>query len=543
TDDIASTASPEETFRRTLIHRLPVEIISIILDRVLKSSSLTMAEHNAKVQQSRMVCKRWQYIIDYAKRFWLQITSQCSPTFNNEALRRWRHDGEEGPPLSIEFTTVHHDRQDVKRIARELDDLMEIVHPYQSKWHSLNLVLPPCIANRAWRYVDVPTPLLKTLSLSIIESSDDEHLVEYQKVSLLGGEAKGLESLKLDNIPLKFDPSPFAGLYRLQVSGVTMMPLAKIGSFLTHTIKLEVLELVDVRTSTGPLASSWRDSIHAPSLRSLTLHDLSNPHLDVALQVAEGPFADDFPNVMTALATKVASVAQANITSSSEPVFHVRLGTEDEGYEWWSHGTELEGQSSGFHMLLRFKEPDEIDPVVYVSSWVTFPGLVKDTLEQVGGDYAVKLDIHDWLSGRPPTLSPEPFRSLNVVELVVNVVDSYLGRLQPFIIGVDSVARFPSLRRIHLLSCGSVDTARTYGTRANLEELVEGLATYYATREKPMGIVLRGDYLVSEKWRATHGSNDWYGRVSVDSSAACIWSRAESLSSRKWGDEDYRRPW
>ncbi|KAG8999022.1 hypothetical protein FRB90_012177 [Tulasnella sp. 427] len=377
------SGGPVERVHNPPLHRLPVEIITIILNLVLKSSSLTMLDHNAKVEEFRLVCKRWHQIIDNAKQFWLQITSRCSSNFNKEAVRRWFREENEGPSLNIELAMRSADSRPVKKVIRGLRQFIKLVDPYKSKWTSLNAALPSDVSERLWKHFDKPVPHLKSLSVCIIESSDREHFVAYKPMALLGAEGTGLKDLKLVNVPINFDPSPFTALQKLQVSGVTRIPLTEIATLLSHAIELKVLELVDIQTTTAPLLSSWQDSIHAQSLRSLTLRDLSKAvnlfilllridapnlqHLDVVLDVAEGRFGDDFPNAMNTLATRIASVVQARKGPSFEAVSHVRLGLEDEGYEWWSQCIDLDGQSVGFHMLLRFRESDEIDPVVYVS--------------------------------------------------------------------------------------------------------------------------------------------------------------------------------
>ncbi|KAG9001039.1 hypothetical protein FRB90_011688 [Tulasnella sp. 427] len=500
----------ESSYTEGAVFRLAPDICVMVFELVLEPFRLTALDYNTKVEMLRRVCKYWKRIIDYRRGFWTRITTRCSLSFIKEAIRK--SDWELSPKLLFDIEALYR-LSDSQTFVRDFGKLIGLVHQFRHQWRSLDVRVPSSGTQRLLRELDTPAPRLQSLEIVIVSDPRRDD-ADYGQLTLLENNGDSLKTLKHANLRVHFNPSAFTALSTLRLCDAISIQAGAISTFLSQAIDLEVFELSNVRSSSGPFPTDWRHPVMCPSLRSLTLRELQNPinilslflgldtpkceHLCLAFSEDQEPSPDDEDEVIDELKTKVAMVTQAIELLDSTSTSFVRLGKERDGMEWWSEGTNLEGETVGVRLTIRLSVED-VDPENEDVAW--FCGLVGDVLQRADQGHLVKIDIFDGLSSTPPILPPDIFKDLHVSELTVNVADGYLGQLATFLTTPDGGRRFPALGCLHLITISFEEEKKHWLYPKSLAGLLRTLAdAEYARSEPELKVVLHGEFEGSKDW-------------------------------------------
>ncbi|KAG8992691.1 hypothetical protein FRB90_000929, partial [Tulasnella sp. 427] len=475
----------ESSYTEGPVFRLPPDICVMLFEFVLEPFRLTSLDYNTKVEMLRRVCKYWKRIIDHRIGFWTRITTRCPLSFNKEAIRK--SDWEDARKLLFDIEALYQ-LSDSQAFIREFGELMGLIHDFRPRWRTLDVRLPSSGTGRLLRELETAAPRLQSLEIVIVSDPRRDD-AECGELLLLENEGDTLKNLKFVNLRVHFNPSAFTALSTLRLCDAISIQAYAFSSFLSEANDLEVLELSNVRSSSGPFPTDWRHPVMCASLKSLTLRELQNPinilslflnlntpkceHLCLAFAEDAEPFPDDEDEAIDALKTKLATVTQVVEPFGSTSTSFMRLGKEREGMEWWSEGTNLDGETVGVRLTLRLSVED-VDPENDDVTW--FCGLVGDVLQRAEQSYIVKIDIFDALSNAPPILRPDAFEDLHMSELTVNVADGYLGQLATFLTAADGGRRFPALGCLHLMTSSFEEEKKHWPYPKSLAGLLRTLA-------------------------------------------------------------------
>ncbi|KAG8933434.1 hypothetical protein FRC01_009268 [Tulasnella sp. 417] len=507
---------------------LPLEIYTMIFESILAPLSHKFLEYNVQLEKIRQVCKHWRNI---------SIKHRAS----GFGLHR------NGIPFSIKFATRPCDSDVTEaKLLRKFSEFMKVVKPYRAQWKSLDITLPQSGWTRLEPYIKPHPAILKTLVLSFTRGGEQQDHFgndqNYPKISLLDGNRAKLERLVLKDIPIHYNPTVFPNILELHLSGGICVSTHELTAFLTNALRLEIFELSDIRTSGGPFASSWVNSISLPSLRWLTLQELANPvnafallltlhapgcrRLSLSLAMDQDTFPDDPNTSLDHLETRLVAITFALAQSKTKAISHIRLGNESEGHTWWNEGVDNNGQLVGVRITLRFANDDDIDPETDDMTTV-FCGFVKNILERAELTPDIKVDAMDMLRPIGPILQRDVFEGLNLVGLSVNIVDGYLGRLADFITGKNFNSKYRSLRTLHLIITELKHEEEKLGSkRQNVEDFIERLlqSGHAATDEQNLCITLHGRFVFTATlWEALKDKGQFKG-IALDHSRARLWN-------------------
>lgn len=538
--------------------RVPAELYLDIFELVLAPLGRKSFEYNVQVVKLRQVCRNWRRLIDQTTKFWLRITSRCPIKFNKEVIKNSGRDRHRGPPFSIEVSAGPSDSKATSaKILRGVSGFMNLLNPYKDQWSSLDVVLPKGGWERLEPHLKTQAATLKRLTISLVTNYDqpaglgNDH--DYREISLLGGNGAELKHLTLHNIPIHFNPTALPGLLKLELSEPTRIARHQLMTFLINASGLETLDLTNVSTSDGPFESSWENDIALPSLRRLTLREISNPinmfslflalntpncrHLSLGLALEEDMLPDDLDASMDSLEMRLGTITRLATALESETVCHIRLGEDREDHEWWQEGIDKQGQPVGIRVFLRYAEEEDINPENDDMRTI-FCRLVTKVLNRTGRIIPTKTDVSHSLSGVGSIIQSHALEGLNLFELSADVIDGYLGRLSNFLTRNDSSPKFPSLRTLHLLSAEPKHNAeKVAGSLLSLEDLIEQLLmhSYGGMDESSLHITLRGQFTMSDKlWQVLKNKAHFKG-ISMDYSRAIIWAEDCSILFLKEG--------
>ncbi|KAG8948574.1 hypothetical protein FRC04_009476 [Tulasnella sp. 424] len=306
-----------------LIHRLPPEILSYILEESLGHFDATPEPRTTRrLRALALVCRQWRYALDQSPSVWGWIDFTQDASF---AVQKSRE-----ASLSINFVNEGNFG------STELQHGLATLLPHSKRWVSLQICMTPVAAAHF-------VPVFGSLSLPNLE--DLGLLLHardwYDPPNVDCLERYPLRRLVLRGISTSWDTiAGFAGLRSLTIADLSYRSAwpsrAQIGSILLGCYRLEELTLSNLENH--PADVEVHDPVplakfYVPALRSVALNDILNTR-EAALWVLESITA---PNLIGLSVTgtwtnrkvgrPIASVLTRQRTDSPFPVVMANLGS------------------------------------------------------------------------------------------------------------------------------------------------------------------------------------------------------------------------
>ncbi|KAG8909320.1 hypothetical protein FRC01_007014, partial [Tulasnella sp. 417] len=342
----------------------------------------------------------------------------------------------------------------------------------RDRWGDVNISVNPKSFAAVTKALSIPAPLLRSLRISIPNvgwPTDSPGLEERsigpqadRRFQLLGGEQGNLRHLELRNTPCFFDPTPFILLTSLVLADRVRLKYQDVLDFLESCTQPEELRLADVKFI-GAASHEREQPLTLPHLKQLELaeryarteilnlyHSIPAMNCENLTLVVHG--------VEHLLGRKlvegVAPVIQKTFETGDQTVLRFCYHQRENRASWEGVGKPSNGsRACGFHLGFIGHGLQQA---------ILFPEFINRVFSSVGGATEVKLKVEDLLSGTirrgsigfddveaTPTLLPNLFETLEVTEIVAEVVDGYLCYLKEFV-APDLRKAFPALRCITL---------------------------------------------------------------------------------------------
>lgn len=354
-----------------------------------------------------------------------------------------------------------------------------------------------------------PAPLLQSLSLSMADFGLPTGLAPPMRSTLrqdivssldiLGREAGSLTRVNLDSIPCLWDPSPFTSIIELNLTNGVQLRYPELLLFLRTSTNLAILRLTNIKF-VGDAPRVTEEATALPHLRELVLVELLEPtglselYLSIHAPNSDILHLDLHPSVTVmvhpAAVERTASIVQKSLSLDSKSLLVFRSNIDTQPASWKSEQEETNaslGPRPRFHICFRGTN---------VALASLFCSLVQGVQMHVAEMGCIVVDLGNCVTGAiaepfgleldnvVPTLFPDSFRELDVVEIWADVVDGYLQHLRELLARDDSgVWHFKSLRTICLRAVPKhshgLEVLPDASARCSLEELVGHLGQAY----------------------------------------------------------------
>lgn len=237
-----------------------------------------------------------------------------------------------------------------------------------------------------------------------------------------------------------------------------------------------------------------------------------------------------------ALEERAASTVQKALASSSTSHLLFRSNTNTQSASWQSEeevGRKGRDEHPAFNICLRGTD------TTLATLFCAFVRGVQTYVEDVG---AIVVDMGDSVSGAivepfglelddiVPTLFPESFQGLNVVEVRADIVDGYLQHLKEIMASEESEVQwcFGSLQILRLRAIPEVEleVRPDESARCNLESLISHIyeKRYGAANIPPgdMSLALHGSFMIETETGQHLENEDTLHGIEINHSAAAL---------------------
>ncbi|KAG8910940.1 hypothetical protein FRC01_006029 [Tulasnella sp. 417] len=534
--------------RNSLFEELPNELVVYIFKLCL-DDAITFEEYHRILAGLVDQGGRCSKILQDAPSFWTKITSSLHP--NIEAALASSQDcllHIEGVPDPSVATPLG---------MKRLMEFLSLMKPHKKRWASMSLVFPSEFLSRVKNFLAGPALCLETLSLSMADTATETGLTgdalsgEIDRpLDILGGKAGNLQRVFFNNIPCFWDPSPFTAIIELGLTNAIHLRYTDLIDFLRHSSNFRMLRLVNIKFLGGE-PQVVDETVSLPHLTELVLAELTEPiglgylyasletpaceilHLDLRPPVA----------VLThpALPARAVPVVKKALAEGHGSILAFHRNTSTQSASWSSRdgGGVWQSERPRFHISFRGTDGGLAS---------LFSNFVKGVHHSAGDIGKVAVDVGDSVSGAivglglealVPTLFPDSFAGLNVVEIRADVVDGYLQRLEEIMVPRESepwCLKGLETIRLSAIPEEELETIPHESARCCLEEFISHIRQkrYGIERDEPiledgtpMSITLEGTFAIQAATSLALEEGDDLWGIQIKSSNADLVSPAD----------------
>ncbi|KAG8941616.1 hypothetical protein FRC00_012269 [Tulasnella sp. 408] len=391
-----------------------------------------------------------------------------------------------------------------------------------------------------------------------------------RSLNILGGEAGNLQRVFLNNIPCLWDPSSFTEIAELGLTNGIEVRYTDLITFFRRACNLHTLRLVNIKF-VGDAPHVVEETVLLPNLKELVFAELiERVGLGFLWLSLETPACSKLrldlrPSEAvvrhTALPERAAPVVRKALTSSSNSslLFRFNIDTNTQSATWRSQDVDELGQS----------EPEASFDIAVLGLgngvaqfFCDFVRAVRESVGDVGGTVvnvadsvcgAIDQPLGVELDDLVPTLVPDFFRGLNVVEVRADIVDEYLQLLLDMMAPPEpQVWWLDGLRTIRLYAIPDDKLAlEPHETvRRSLGDFIQIISKHHygmvlgLNEPKPsdkssLSVVLEGEFHISAMMRqALEKGKQLWGVTIEDTDASLIYEKGTEEQEEEVSGED-----
>ncbi|KAG8941958.1 hypothetical protein FRC04_003917 [Tulasnella sp. 424] len=545
-----STSQPSTPYLDIAFAKFSPELVSYIFKLCLEDVT-SSEEHNHILEKLASHEGHCLEVLENASSLWTKITSTSPEVHIKKAL-----DLSKQRPLHIEAGPKPSSSAALN-VTLLTTFILHIDH-HRARWASLELLFPSSMLKRVKKHLAHPAPCLETLSLSMADAAletglalpvDDSTLRGEigTPLDILGRKAGKLERVTLNNIPCLWDPTPFVNVIDISLSNGIHLRYTDLILFFRHSTLLRSLHLINIKI-VGEVPRVVEQVIPLPNLVEIVLVELIEPMGLGSLYLSlDAPSCDllhlDLRPSMTflnhpALEERAAPTVQKALASNSTSYLLFRSNANTQSASWQSEEEVARKGRDGrpaFNICLRSTDTRLASLfcafVRGVQTYVNVGNIVVDVGDSVSGAIVEPfgLDLDDIV----PTLFPESFQGINVVELRAEIVDGYLQHLKEMVASEGSEVQwcFGSLQTLRLRAIPEVEleVIPDESARCNVESLVSHISEKrYGAANVPhgeglgMSLALHGLFMIETATGQHLENEDTLHGIAIDHSAAVL---------------------
>ncbi|KAG9030771.1 hypothetical protein FS837_003185 [Tulasnella sp. UAMH 9824] len=532
-----------------LFRKLSPEVVIYIFELCLEDAT-SSAEYNAILENlaSNDNGPRCLQLLQGNAAFWTRIDSTSPDAHIKNAL-----DLSRPRPLYIEGGPTRN--RGVAFNRNKMICFLSWIAPHRDRWASLALLFSSSVLKAVKKHLSGPAPSLETLSLYMADVSpflSGNSLAEETGLPLdiLGGEAGNLERVSFNNIPCLWDPSPFTQIRELGLTNAIQLRFMETITFLRRASNLSALRLVNVMF-VGDAPHIVEETILVPCLKELVFVELiERTGLGLLWLSLDAPACSRLELNLRpseemvehpALPSKAAPIVQKALASTDNSFlrFQCNIDTNTQSAIWRSEDVDRprQGEPGSFDIAFRGLGNG------LAGLFCDFVRGVRESVGDVGGivvnvadscsgtfDQPVGLELGDLV----PTLLPDSFRGLNVVEVRADIVNEHLQLLLDMMVPPEpQIWWLDALRTIHLYAIPKDRLALVPRETAqhSLEDFFQLLSKQHygialdldspkPSDQPSLSVVLEGEFRIPTTMRqALKKGKKWWG-VTVDDTDA-----------------------